>query len=53
MNTVQASMSPVPFGVELLQLVALCSVFGPLVNKSPVPFGVELLQLPAILTRCG
>ena len=37
--------SPVPFGVELLQLQAHYADADKNVFGSPVPFGVELLQL--------
>ena len=39
-------LSPVPFGVELLQLHGTDVLVGLTTRaKSPVPFGVELLQL--------
>ena len=38
-------VSPVPFGVELLQLVDEKHYHGCTPIWSPVPFGVELLQL--------
>ena len=38
-------LSPVPFGVELLQLLGKIKEVAFRIAASPVPFGVELLQL--------
>ncbi len=44
-ESLQRPESPVPFGVELLQLEYIAINRTPYIHKSPVPFGVELLQL--------
>ena len=41
----EGDVSPVPFGVELLQLTIKHTVNSLDLITSPVPFGVELLQL--------